>query len=48
MGPGATQTPTKVLRVGVQSEEEPTCSTAAVIHPAVAAEEEEAEAAADL
>jgi hypothetical protein len=43
-----TPTPTKILGVGVQSDEEPTGSTAAVIHPAVAAKKEEAEAAADV
>jgi hypothetical protein len=44
-----TPTPTKLLGVGVESDDEPIGGTAAaVLHPAVAAEEEEAEAAADV
>ncbi len=44
----STQTPTKILGVGVQSDDEPITTTAAVVHPALAAEYMEAEAAADV
>ncbi len=43
-----TGTSTEVLRVGVKGDEDPICTTDARVHPALAAEEMEAEAAAEV